>query len=69
MKRWLTWCLCALAGMSGLAGCGDACDDLEERCEGCEPPEAVQCGLVVAQEDADACQLLLDDPDFQSGCP
>lgn len=52
-----------------LAGCGDACDDLEERCEFCEPQQALNCAVVVSENDADACQLLLDDPEFQADCP
>jgi protein involved in sex pheromone biosynthesis len=69
MKRWMTLGCLAVACVVLLAGCGDACDDLEERCESCEPQQALNCAVVISEEDADACQLLLDDAAFQAACP
>ncbi|MBW2526837.1 MAG: hypothetical protein JRI23_21820 [Deltaproteobacteria bacterium] len=69
MTRWFFPSLVVLVCAPLAAGCGDACDDLEDRCESCEPDQALRCAIVVGEENADSCQMLLDDSAFQAGCP
>lgn len=70
---WRTgWTLGAVALVAAglLTACGDACDDLNDRCEACEDPQQkIRCAIIVGEDDADACQLLLDDAAFNDGCP
>jgi hypothetical protein len=49
--------------------CGTSpCDELDSRCDGCTGTGAVGCEFTVAFGDDDACQQMLDDPEFNQSC-
>ncbi len=54
----------------GSAACADdPCDLVADRCDNCTGTAGLGCGITEAFGDSDACQELLDDPEFEEQCP